>query len=399
MKKFIKTVSLCALVALIVYACMGLEMDPIADESTESDVSTENAERHRPLRARDARAWLEETQPPVALYGQQRASGLRSSELDGREPINRQLWGHARRSQNEQFSVVEVPVHSTLQRFIVRTNQPFEITESPGISRLVIRRNMFTGHVDAFVQTFTGDSMYIAQPNFRRNLFQNRYLTRDPNFSGTEVITSLQGEFLKGFFVENGRQIGRFGEPVLGRDNEQYESFGGLRVLTQWKDCTCWDFVEFGFCDCNWDSEWEDCTCDRCGWCGWPTSADCPDCRNSPLCLCCQSCGALFGCSSCCRPPCNSGCSNCGQLTCYECFPWDSPTHRVVLRINPSTGGTVSSVRTGVTYTFTASPNQNYIFVNWTWIGGTAGSGQSINRQLSFVVTGPKTVTANFRRR
>ena len=273
MKRFTKTITLCALVALLVYACTGFEMEPMADESIESVETPQNAERHRPLRIRDARAWLEEAQPPVVLRGQQREARTRLAESTGRnvpddrEPVNMKLWRHAKRSQNEQFSVVEIPVYSTMQSFIMRPHSlPLDFTGQPGISRLVIRRNMSTGHVDAFVQTFTGDSMYIAQPNFRRNLFQNRYLTRDENFSGTEVISSVEGDFLQGFFVENGRRVRRFGEPVFGRASEQYErqsiqstrsiqSFGRGRFICDYDEI--WEYPSWdgdpGWCYDDWE--------------------------------------------------------------------------------------------------------------------------------------------------
>ena len=396
MSKFLKTVSLCALVALIVYACMEseMEMDPMADESIEIVETPQRTERHRPLRIRDARAWLEETQPPVVLRGQQREARTRLAESDGREPVNMKLWRHAKRSQNERFSVVEIPVYSTLQSFIVRANsQPFEPRESPGISRLVIRRNIFTGHVDAFVQTFTGDSMYIAQPNFRRNLFQNRYLTRDENFSGSEVITSLEGEFLKGFFVENGRRVRRFGEPVLVRDSEQYErqstrstqsiqSFGRGSFPCDWE--LAWRYytevIEGGTYWCDWQEYWATefivvkyrhyyevpIYCDD------EDDGQCSNCHQNP-CACCFTCWAY---------PC-------------ECPP-PIQLFSVTVSRSPMTGGTVSgassSIPHGASRTITASPNPGYVFVGWE------GSLSSTSSHFTFSVTSDMSFTAHFRR-
>ena len=113
------------------------------------------------------------------------------------------------------YSIVEATIYSNQMRFIIPGKSlPANTGESPGVSRLVIRRNLTTGATDAFVVTFTGDLAYCSKPDFRRKLYSNRFLKRQRDFSGTEVLSTLEGDFLTGYFIENGKRIKRFGKPV-----------------------------------------------------------------------------------------------------------------------------------------------------------------------------------------
>ena len=52
-------------------------------------------------------------------------------------------------------------------------------------------------------------------------MFRNRYLTLDSEFSGTMVISSLNGDFIRGYIVKNGIRVKRLGAPVQKTDSAQ----------------------------------------------------------------------------------------------------------------------------------------------------------------------------------
>jgi hypothetical protein len=76
-------------------------------------------------------------------------------------------------------------------------------------------------------------------------------------------------------------------------------------------------------------------------------------------------------------------------------FQAQTPSYTIRVSSNPSNGGTVSGGGTyeqGATCTVTATPNQRYVFVNWTENGNVVSTSAS----YSFVVTANRVLVANF---
>ena len=93
----------------------------------------------------------------------------------------------------------------------------------------------------------------------------------------------------------------------------------------------------------------------------------------------------------------------CGYDGAYSEIGWGGfnnfigicPPGTVVLEVNPTEGGTASgggSYEGGATCTVTATSNDGYFFINWTENGEVV----STQASYSFLVTGDRTLTANF---
>jgi len=234
MKKSIRIISICSILAAFMFACYEWERDRPDDENPDL------------LKVKEAKAWFESTQSAVMLFGQKDSASSLKSGRPGKRIKNQTYWNFAKEKHNSLFSVVEVPVYSNVSTYIIHGGSPpKDLEDFPGITRLVIRKNLQTGVTDAFVLTFTGDSAYVSQPDFKKKLFKNRFVKRKSDFNGTEVISSLEGDFIAGYIIENGKRVARFGMP----DQESFSPRIGIKStyicgqeeiwLYYWKQVEC----------------------------------------------------------------------------------------------------------------------------------------------------------------
>lgn len=370
MKNFFKILSLCIPVALIVYTCYDRETDKELPEPEEPQSLTIN----------DAKSWYEETQPGVLLFGQKDTSKLKSAGSD-RRIVNTTYWEKAKVMRNKLFSVVEVPIYSNHSRFMVHGGMLRDDIENyPGIIRLVVRRNLETGDTDAFVWTFTGDSAYVAQPGFRKNLYRNRFLKRQNDFNGTEVISSPEGDFLRGYIIEGGKRIKRF--EVASGDSAQIARKASY--ICDYEEIRDYEWYCYSEYDDYEDPEIPDLlpgssiVCEKV-WYVRHEPVYCEEENNYP-------------------PGCYDDCSCYG----YDCGGGDSgggdpnpptPLQYYTVRVYASMGGTVSgggTVLRDAMMTISAAPNPGYTFISWS------GSDYAYSATHTFMVTENMNFTAYF---
>lgn len=122
-------------------------------------------------------------------------------------------WQHAHGTQNDTLGVVNVDILS-MGRFGFLDADGKRAMESSGnekylnsLSRLIVRKNSRSGHIESFVMTMIASPEYLETHNF--DLTNNTYLNRQRDFTGLVLYHSVSGEFVNGWNFAQGKVVGK----------------------------------------------------------------------------------------------------------------------------------------------------------------------------------------------
>jgi hypothetical protein len=202
MKKFCKFACLGILLAMLVFACQKSEQEDVVPGQEALTVA-------------EAKEWYERTQPAVVLPGQEEMETEHPEDM-----LTVVQWNKAKVSKEGDYEVVEALIYSDRMVFYAPdaaisdagTSKPLSSVPN-GISRLVVLRVTSTGYTRCFVQTFAVNRIYTERPNFKRNLLRNCFFQYDRTFSGTDYISTVEGDFMRAYVVEKGVRVKRTGIP------------------------------------------------------------------------------------------------------------------------------------------------------------------------------------------
>lgn len=148
----------------------------------------------------EAKAWLD-AQYPVNLELKSGGEKVKKYRLA-------QLWEKARRDEDNQYFVVEVPLKSD-HRFAFLSEEIMDLIQATGNyqyaqseTRLLIRKNKESNEISAHFMTISGDAEYLDKTDFKVN--KNSYLKKEKDFSGRILFHNLDGSFNIGWKYYNG---------------------------------------------------------------------------------------------------------------------------------------------------------------------------------------------------
>jgi hypothetical protein len=150
-----------------------------------------------------AKAWYEMQKTTPVLM-------LKSSKADKKENCIPD-WDKASASSNDDLEVVEAPL--TSDNFSYYTKESLALSKEKNEqgylnsnSRIVIQKNKRTGIRDYYIMTIIGETDYLKTNNLK--ISKNSYLKKDKDFSGYVLYHNIDGSFVNGWKLSQGKVIG-----------------------------------------------------------------------------------------------------------------------------------------------------------------------------------------------
>ena len=169
-----------------------------------------------PLSVAEARSWFETNSSPILSMSEGLGQVSMKSDNNGKGPkrLLQPDWTHAFTSTRGHLETVETHLRANLfqGRGNAASKAKMQETGNFGymvpLSRLVVLRDRKKNTTESFIMTMTGDVDYIESKNYQ--LWTNTYFQKDHNFSGTVRYHNLEGNFVNGWQMENGKVTGKF---------------------------------------------------------------------------------------------------------------------------------------------------------------------------------------------
>lgn len=194
----------------------------------------------------DAQNWIEENHSPIMI--------LKTEDLElhsevakggnGKRPIALQaVWKHAFVTREKKLTTIEVELR-TQGRFGMASPSAMKKYESTGnrgyltsLSRLLVIQDKKEKKTDAFIMTIMGEPDYLESTNFE--LYNNTYLEKEADFAGLVFFHDLDGTYVNGWRMEEGKVIGAI-EVRENGDLGLSSRSGSYDVYTTVTECTDW---------------------------------------------------------------------------------------------------------------------------------------------------------------
>ncbi|MBL4879784.1 MAG: hypothetical protein JKX82_00535 [Oleispira sp.] len=215
-----------------------LEDNPINSTETSADEAPE-------FEIEDAQSWFEANQSPIMIM---KTEGLEmQSKLgkgsNGKKPVALQaVWKHAFASRDNGLSTVEVELR-TQGRFGMASPRAMAKYEATGnrdyltsLSRLLVIRDRKEKRTNTYIMTMMGEPEYLESHNFE--LYSNTYLKKDADFAGLVFFHALDGSYVNGWKMEDGKVVAKIEERTKGGPG--LTASHTYNVYTTYMQCTDW---------------------------------------------------------------------------------------------------------------------------------------------------------------
>lgn len=192
---FMKGLALAFIVFLIFYACTS-EQDYI--------VNDKDAQQVEPLTTANAHAWYEKnfgTTPQLKSGGEEELAVLMPD------------WNLSHLYEDSLWYAVELPLNTAEHAHVyLMTKEVNEYAEANGdksltrqVLRLIVLRNKESGDTYSFMMAVLPDLDYMLKKG--ESIEENKYLTRDSDFSGLAYFYTVDGAFVNGWMYRDGKIV------------------------------------------------------------------------------------------------------------------------------------------------------------------------------------------------
>jgi hypothetical protein len=206
------------LICLCYYSC-------VENEQTFDDV----LEKQDIAQLSTARQWFAEN---YGIAVQTRAPG----DSEGTQTTMILDWDNAKTYKKGELSTVETPIikgWSVLFADERTTEKLFDgekIDSLHNLTRLVVETNRKEETTRSFIMTFVGSYDYLTSG---KSLRKNTYLKRMPDFDGTVLFYTVEGDFMNGWKYENGEIT----EKIIQKKENSVDSTAKTRSTLYTYDC------------------------------------------------------------------------------------------------------------------------------------------------------------------
>ncbi|MFV0592935.1 MAG: hypothetical protein ACK5M7_16265 [Draconibacterium sp.] len=215
--------------------------------SCETDFEQDSVQSLDSSQVEESKVWIDSRTGPVL---EMTPDDLGIASLSGKgndTPILFQYdWEHAFQEENENYSVVEVPlmtqgwygmaVEETLEKYKETKNMGY----MSSITRLILIKDKKKTNkdIEGYIMTIFGDVDYLEKKEFQ--LLKNTYLQKEDDFSGTVLFRTLSGRFVNGWQMRNGQVTKKISESKKQMNLTASTYCNTYAVYTTYQQCTDW---------------------------------------------------------------------------------------------------------------------------------------------------------------